>query len=266
MTTEPVTDASNVTVIEDYEDTNSTDATVDEDIKNMFANIHRISPFLLAVVGGGIMLSVLICTVLALVVRINMRRRMKTKRKVMKNANGSVGSGCGGFEQPPYLGLKDPVRVNSSRFTHRSVTYPSQYRKVDHTRSIFPPITTAQTRSPKQPYYPVVTPSSTFQPKPYTQHPTPQTAGLYQTRLRNPRPVSCMAGVGLDYLPKAGLSNPPVVPPTGGRGYMPHIPPPLQARFERDYMSIAEVEQSDNPDIRRGESFKQGERRGSVYI
>ena len=190
------------------------------------------------------MLSVLICTVLALVVRINMRRRMETKKKVMKNVNGSVGSGCGGFEQPPYLGLRDPVRVNSSRFTHRyvedldnhepaadisrSVTYPSQYRKVDHTRSIFPPITTAQTRSPKQPYYPVVTPSSTFQPKPYTHHPTPQTAGLYQTRLRNPRPVSCMAGIGLDYLPKAGLSNPPVVPPTGGRGYVPHIPSPLQ--------------------------------------
>ena len=112
-------DTSNFTVIDHYEDTNSTDTSFKEDILDMFANIHRISPFVLAVVGGGIMLSVLICTVLAVVIRINTRRRVEKEKKVMKNGRSSVRSGCGGFEQPPYLGMRDTVRVNSSRFTHR---------------------------------------------------------------------------------------------------------------------------------------------------
>ena len=89
----------------------------------MFANIHKISPFIIAVVGGGIMLSVLICTVLALVMRINMRRRMDKERMALKDSRASVRSERGGFEQPPYLGMKDQFRLNSSRFTNRYVKH-----------------------------------------------------------------------------------------------------------------------------------------------
>merc|ERR1719481_2362485 len=132
--------------------------------------------------------------------------------------------------------MRDPVRVNSARVTHRSVAYPSQYRRVEHT-NMFP--NSARTSS----NYPVVTPSTTFHTPTLAVNHSRPTAGLYQTRLRNPRPLSCMPGIGLDYLPKARLSSPPVAPPMDVRGYVPNIPPPLQARFERDYMSIAEVEQ-----------------------
>ena len=114
-----VTAAYNVTVFEnyDYEETNTTEFS--DEIKNMFANIHGISVFVLGVVGGGIMLSVLICCVLALVIRINMRRRGEKKKVIDKIGRSSLRSGCGGFDQPPYLRMRDPVRVNSSRFTHR---------------------------------------------------------------------------------------------------------------------------------------------------
>jgi hypothetical protein len=237
-------ETSNLTLSEDYEETNSTDTSAGEDIRNMFENIHRISPFVLAVVGGGIMLSVLICTVLALVIRINMRRREKENKKIDKTGRSSLRSTCGGFEQPPYLRMRDPVRVNSSRFTHRyalckhyshisttsptrSVDYPSQYRKVEQP-SAFQLTNSILNTPPKQTYYPVVTPSTTFHTPPPPHHPTRPTAGLYQTRLRNPRPLSCMPGIGLDYIPKARLSSPPVVPLMDGRGYVPHIPAPLQ--------------------------------------
>ena len=141
------------------------------------------------------------------------------------------------------------------------VQYPSQYRRIEPSYPIFPPVTTR----PKKMNYSVVTPSSIF-PTPPPPPRTPQqrisTAGLYQNRLRSPRPLSCIAGIGSNQLSSATvrMSTPPAVP-----GYVPPIPAPLQvskiypvyvlafsliqARFERDYMSLEEVG-----------------RRGSVYL
>ena len=103
------------------EEDGDTKSTADmEDIQDRFNNIHGISPFLVLVVGGGVMLCVLICCILALVIRINMRRRDQEGKKILaKVGRSSVRSGCGGFDQPPYLRMRDPVRVNSARFTHR---------------------------------------------------------------------------------------------------------------------------------------------------
>ena len=103
------------------EEDSDTKSTADmEDIQDRFNNVHGISPFLVLVVGGGVMLCVLICCILALVIRINMRRRDQVGKKIIsKVGRSSVRSGCGGFDQPPYLRMRDPVRVNSARFTHR---------------------------------------------------------------------------------------------------------------------------------------------------
>ena len=166
----------------------------------------------------------LICTMLALVIRINMRRREKEEKKINKTGRSSVRSTCGGFDQPPYLRMRDPVRVNSSRFTHRyalcrnyshiltdwsprSVDYPSQYRKVEQPKA-FHLTNSILNTPPKQTYYPVVTPSTTFHTPPPPHHPIRPTAGLYQTRLRNPRPLSCMPCIGMDYIPKTDYPHP----------------------------------------------------------
>ena len=86
---------------------------------NKFENRYGISAFILAVVGGGVMLSVLICTVLGIVIRINLKRREKRDTEIQKRGRSSMRSGCGGFEDPPYLRMREPVKINHSQSMNR---------------------------------------------------------------------------------------------------------------------------------------------------
>ena len=107
---------------EDVISTNAEDSSffpVNENNPNTFPAQHLISPFVMAMVGAGIMLSVFLCSVIALVMRITMKRRLDKKRKSLENRKASISSGCGGFEQQPRWTLHRPKEIDRLHFANR---------------------------------------------------------------------------------------------------------------------------------------------------
>ena len=102
-----VTEELHATRQDDFEDVISIDAEdnsffpVTGNNPNTFPAKHMISPFVMAMVGAGIMMSVFLCTMIAFVMRIAMKSRLDKKRKGLNNRKTSISSGCGGFEQQP---------------------------------------------------------------------------------------------------------------------------------------------------------------------
>ena len=86
--------------------------------------------FVMAMVGAGIMLSVLLCNVIALVMRVNMKRRLDKKKKGLEKRKASIiPSGCEGFEQEPRCGLHRPIDIDRLYVGNRSVNYPPKYQE-----------------------------------------------------------------------------------------------------------------------------------------
>jgi len=263
---------------------------------------NYISPFTLTILLGGSLFCVLIFAGFCLVARINAkpRRRCKsfqrmdsvasdqwvrarsysghtTLSNVSRSNLGVLANTATNNNILPNLGLSSPnnysLAVPSSTVTlHRVSSYTSPY-------CLSPRTPTNPSSSSVMTSYPVVTPSATSfaGPRPvpvsltlpHANYSNYCTAGLYQNRLRSPpRPLSCIAGINVANieLPKAKISN------TSSP----------QGRFERDYMSIAEVseqksakvignaahnEQTDD-DLNEVEATDKNEvsRRSSVYL
>ena len=122
------------TMIEEIEIEYTTDgfnATIQEDLKivisvntenhgkNLAISKHMISPFIMAMAGAMIMLSVSLCTMIAFCMRISLKRRMDKKRKYIAVRKHSMDSGCGGFEQQPRFVTPVLSRLQLSYFANR---------------------------------------------------------------------------------------------------------------------------------------------------
>jgi len=238
-----------------------------------------VSPFTLTVLMSGSFLCILVFFGFCYVVRINqkrIRRRNVTRLDSVRSLDWVSGSRYN-------TGPGDGHSTLSSRLPP-SPASASPLRRIS---SYSPPhcLHTPGPRVSSVTSYPVVTPSAAAtsfagpRPTPVTLIPHANyssycTAGLYQSRLRSPRPLSCIAGIAdLNAansrpveLPKAKLS-------------ITSISIPNQAKFERDYMSIAEVsEQRGNAkredDVEEEDLDKQTQtngrtasrRRSSVYL
>jgi len=265
---------------------------------------NYLSPFTLAVIIGGLFLCILISFGFCLVVRINSKPKRKSKgceravswvSNVSSNWVTRSGSGYSGHTTLSTVSRSD--MGTTSRETPATGQATSNYSSslmpgfpsptsgtLRRVSSYVTPLcispTTRTVATGTLSSYPVVTPSATSfagpRPTPvslslipHAQYSNYCTAGLYQTRLRSPpRPVSCIAPLNSDYgvvadIPKAKLSTASISPP--------------EARFDRDYMSIAECsearkhsrssgdlldEEADGKDLKE----KTNKRRGSVYL
>eukprot|EP00092_Neocalanus_flemingeri_P019479 GFUD01021103.1.p1 GENE.GFUD01021103.1~~GFUD01021103.1.p1 ORF type:complete len:188 (-),score=64.68 GFUD01021103.1:316-852(-) len=168
------TEHSNNTGLAEPEDVSSTNAEeykffpVNANNPNTLSGNHVISPFVMAVAGAGIMFSVFLCSMVALLMRMAMKRRLDKKRKGLDKRKASISSGCGGFEQPPRFGPGRPIRMDRLYFPNRSMNYPT-HCQARHNWSMFHPNTGIQSMQYQPPYYPSSTPPPHL---PYNHPPT----------------------------------------------------------------------------------------------
>jgi len=216
-----------------------------------------VSPFLLAVLGAGILFSVFLCSLIALVLRIHSRRRRGGKGgrtappptpswqvtdelewpsppsfilPPVSPPPPTTQSVPAQPPPPPYLGLPQHTGHGASALTNRPVDYPAHYTRTHQGTPNPLPLTT----------FPSGLALNTATTVSETVHLTDL------TQVRRTANLALLPRHSL--LPRARLTRPLPL--------LPSLPKPqMQARFERDYMSLAECKQGESGRV----EFKTGQ-------
>jgi len=242
-----------------------------------------VSPFLLAVIGAGILLSVFLCSLIALVLRIHSRRRRggkggltappptpswqvtdelewptppsfilplvsappKTQSVSPPPKTQPVQAPPSHPPPPPYLGLPQHTGHGASALTNRPVDYPAHYTSgltspVDYPAHYLQPVDYPEHYKRTHQAVPKPLPLASFPSGLALNTASTVSETVHLTDLTQVKRTANLALLPRhSLLPRARLTRPLPL--------LPSLPKPqMQARFERDYMSLAECKQGES--------------------